>query len=71
MIRSFSKVLLAVTVAASALALTPTVSDAAERGLCTARVNAFKWGHMHWRTSSGATIPTVWWCYDKQCPPKC
>ncbi|MCC6948851.1 MAG: hypothetical protein IT539_13875 [Bradyrhizobiaceae bacterium] len=40
-------------------------------GFCTAHVNAFKWGHMHWRTSTGATMPTLAMCYEPNCPAKC
>jgi hypothetical protein len=40
-------------------------------GLCTAHVNAFKWGHQSYRTSSGNLLPTLMWCPEASCPAKC
>lgn len=40
-------------------------------GLCTARINAFKWGYLNYRTTSGHLLPTVMWCPEASCPAKC
>ena len=40
-------------------------------GLCTARVNAFKWGYLNYRTTSGNLLPTAMWCPEASCPAKC
>lgn len=38
---------------------------------CTASVNAYKWGHLHWRSATGVVVPTLAVCYEPYCPAKC
>jgi hypothetical protein len=78
---SFSKAILIGAACAIAISLSGAGAIAAGEkkaaakpagpGLCTGHVSALKWGHLSYRSSTGAVVPTLMWCPEASCPAKC
>jgi hypothetical protein len=76
--RLLTKFALIAAIAALALALSPADSFAAKKkaklaepGLCTGHCNAFNWCHKYWSDGKGGSFPTLLYCHEGNCPPKC